>query len=185
MPQSGMNEKVSASLVLLLLIGSSSFVIAQQTPSAGSLKSGEVENLSSKAIYEELKARGIDPLSPSTPAKLRQAFVTYDFETGSGLNLETSASSKSAKQLNEGLQSTTLVSQVQVSTKFPGARIKYHLIGVETVTAIPQLTNNAKDTLPIGLYWFWSERAGNSTSKPVPIRVIRPVVAIDIEETSQ
>jgi hypothetical protein len=85
MPQSWMTEKVCASLLLLFAIASSRLVIAQQPLAAGFHKSGDAQKLSSDVIYDELKARGIDPLLPSAPAKLRQAFVAYASKTGSGV----------------------------------------------------------------------------------------------------
>jgi hypothetical protein len=89
-------QRSACASVLAVCFGIVSVATAQGpvTPQA---RESTVQELSSKLIYDELKARGIDPLQPSAPVAVRQAFVKYDFDTGGGANLETSAKSDAAK----------------------------------------------------------------------------------------
>jgi hypothetical protein len=133
-------------------------------------------------VYAELKSRGLDPLHSTAPAAVRRAYVKYDFATGGGHNLLSSESSASIKEFNAALSGTALTSVVHVKTKQPGARVKYRLLGEQSMVTLPQLTNDAQDTIPIGLYSFWSERDGKATSRPENFRIIKPAVPIEIEE---
>ena len=94
------------------------------------------DDLSSETIYTELKSRGLDPLQSTASATLRRAYVKYDFATGGGHNLQTSESSGSIQELNAALFKTAIISVVHVTTKQPGARIKYRLIGEQPMLAI-------------------------------------------------
>jgi hypothetical protein len=156
----------------------------QNSLQAAPSRSVRADDLSSIALYTELQSRGIDPLLPTTDESLRRAYVNYDFATGGGNNLQSSDSAGSVEKLNAALSKTAITSVVNVKTKEPGARIKYRLLGEQATLALPQLTNNAEDIIPIGLYTFWSERDGSTTSKPETFRVIKQTVAIEIEEVA-
>ena len=60
--------------------------------------------------------------------------------------------------------------------------IKYQLLGEQTALALPELTNDAEDSIPIGLYAFWSERDGKATSRPETFRIIKPIVPLELDE---
>jgi hypothetical protein len=173
------------SVVLPVWVALCGVVGAQQnSPQAAQTGPVRADDLSSISIYTELQSRGIDPLLPTTDGALRRAYVNYDFATGGGHNLQTSDSAGSVERLNAALSKTAITSVVNVKTKEPGARIKYRLLGEQATLALPQLTNNAEDTVPIGLYTFWSERDGSASSKPERFRVIKQTVAIEIEEVA-
>lgn len=174
---------VALAILLSLSIVSPRVTNSQQrSPQPPGTEDARFDDLSSVTIYTELQARGLDPLQPATSAALRRAYVKYDFATGGGHNLQSSESSGSIQELNAALSKTAITSDVSVRTKQPGARIKYRLVAEQQMLALPQLTNNAEDTVSIGLYSFWSERDGNATSKPETFRIIKPIVVIEIEE---
>jgi hypothetical protein len=178
-----------AVLVSLFLIATLGPEILEAQPNSthatNVASSSDLGDFSSAAIYAELKRRGLDPLRPTASKALRRAYVDYDFAAGGGHNLESSDTVASARRLNNAFVQLALTSLVHVRTVRPGARIKYRLAGEDMILALPQLTNNADDTIPIGLYYFWAERAGKATSQPEPFRVISPTVPIDIEEAAQ
>lgn len=152
-------------------------------PSEAELATARLDDLSSSAIYAELKARGINPLVGSSQT-LRQAFVRYDSALGGGHNLNNDSENiaSSAKSLNAALGQMNLFSDVLVRTAEPGARIRYSLVGESKVDALPQLSNLARDDLAIGIYNIWSERGGTATSTPIPFRIIKPHITLDLEE---
>ena len=145
----------------------------------------ELSDFSSDKILADLTERGVNPLRSSASATVREAFVAYDSQTGGGHNFNGTSFAKSAKDLNAAFGNSELTSHVHAYTARPGARIKFRLYGNEEVLALPRLTNDAEDTVPIGLYVFWAERDGKASSKPEPFRVIKPDLVIDIEEGPQ
>jgi hypothetical protein len=160
-------------------------VDAQITSTRTENSPARFNDLSSSAIYADLKSRSIDPLVGAPPA-LRRAFVQYDSAMGGGHNLNPDAkdAAKSARALNSAIGDLKLTSNVQVHTAKPGARIWYRLIAQTGVGAFPKLSSSSDD-IGIGIYLFWAERKSKATSAPVQVRAIRPRVAVDIEEKAK
>jgi hypothetical protein len=175
------NRAACTALLLTMGAGFPGSINAQTHPKATALDPGDV---SSAAIYADLKARGVNPLKATAPKTLRHAYADYDFALGGGHNLENSNNPASIKSLNEAFNNLGLQSLVKARTEQPGARIKFRLVGKDAVISLPQVTNNAEDTIPIGLYYFWAERNAKATSKPETFRVIKAVVQIDIQEVT-
>lgn len=138
---------------------------------------------SPNAVYLDLRDRGLDPLLGSDQA-LRLAFIQYDTAMGdaSNLNPEFEDAQAAASALNTELAKTTHNSFVRIRTEFPGARIRYRLIGKANLNSMPQLTNSTGRPLRIGLYSIWAERNGERTSTPMVFRVTSERTDIDIEE---
>ena len=183
-------------LALALVIGPMSSTFARQWgfiqhPTKKSIhrtQPARGSDLSSKAIRTELKARGFDPSSASTPSALRDDFTEYDFQArGSGLNPNKKAFLEAAKNLSISLSETSLQSHVTVRTQRSGARVWYRLIGRDISLPFNQITNNTEgEDLSIGLYYVWAERDGKATSsKEIIFRIIQTKVPIDLVEVTQ
>ena len=145
-----------------------------------------VSDVSANVIYTELKERGIDPVGQGAKADLTDAFIDYHYRSdGKALNLQATQPEiqKSAEVLSVAIGGTSLRSRVTVKTKTAGARVRYRLIGRQSVNAFSQLTNEASEPLTIGLYNIWSERNGTATSSQTEVfRIIRPELVVDVEE---
>lgn len=145
------------------------------------------EDVSSATLLSELGMRGLDPLSDSAPAAIRDAFVEYDFSIGGGHNLaENPASLKSAERLSVALAASSLQATVRVRTALPGARVRFRLVGRTLEQMFPRLTNDSEDQLPIGLYYIWAERNNVATSSRKGIfRIVQSHLTIDLEEINK
>jgi hypothetical protein len=153
---------------------------------ASETQNARFEDLSPMVIYAELKERGVDAVL-GAPQEVRRAYAQYDtvFGNGHNLNTGTADAAKSATALNNALSQLNLASDVQVRTANPGARIRYRLVGADQIGALPQLSNSAEDNLAIGIYLIWAERANAQTSVPIPFRIVKPRITVDLEEKAQ
>jgi hypothetical protein len=162
--------------------GRANILQAQAQPAAAAKHAlSRSADLSSVAVRSALKSRGLDPLLDTASPTLSNAYAGYKFGSLRG-DEEGPHSDASIKPLNEALTGLAITSIVQPHTARPGARILYRLIGEEDATALPQLTNHADESIPIGIYYFWSERDGRATSERERFVVIRSHVRLDIEE---
>jgi hypothetical protein len=152
---------------------------AQSTPARIS-----ANQLAAESVYQELKERGLDPLSAASPSEIRSAFIDYHAALGDSLTLLGSPGAvSSAEELSAKLSATALRSQVRIRTTMAGARVLFRLIGRSATQRMPQLTNDAFEDMPIGLYQIWSERNGIATSSTSDVfRIIRRQVEVDLVE---
>jgi hypothetical protein len=147
----------------------------------------DMSDLSSSILLSELRARGVDPLSASGSADLRDTFVDFDFRTGGGRNLMLTDDGllKSAKNLSTALANMPERCLVRIRTPSPGARIKFRLISRDLYQTFPQLTNATEDSLPLGFYHIWAERNEvRTSSNTIIFRVVKADLTIDLEEAS-
>ena len=140
--------------------------------------------LAAESVYQELKERGLDPLSAASPSEVTSAYIDYHATVGDSLTLLGSPGAvSSAEELSAKLSATALRSQVRIRTTLPGARVLFRLIGRSAAQRMPQLTNDAFEEMPIGLYQIWLERNGVATSSTSDVfRIIRRQVEVDLVE---
>jgi hypothetical protein len=156
------------------------------TPKEGP-SSADLSDLSPDTVRRELGKR-VDLSRPSTPQALQDGLVEYGFVAGPGANLNSNSEEvlKAIKDLNQGFSETSLQSDLTVHTARPGARVRYRLIGQTDSMQFNQLTNQAEDKIPIGLYFVWSERGGRPTSsETAKFRIIQAKTRVDLEESGQ
>ncbi len=86
--------------------------------------------------------------------------------------------------LSNMLARTKLTSSVTFVTDEKGATVKVRLMGQATAFSTDDPTNGAKATVPIGLYYVWTERDGKATSPTDAwFQIVREQEGIKICET--
>ena len=140
--------------------------------------------LAAESVYHELKERGLDPLGGASSPALTSAYIDYHAAVGDSLTLLGSPGAvSSAEALSSKLSETALRSRVRIRTTMPGARVLFRLIGRTAAQRMTQLTNDAFEEMPIGLYQIWSECNGVATSSTSDVfRIIRRQVEVDLVE---
>ncbi|TAT71036.1 hypothetical protein [Rhizobium ruizarguesonis] len=184
MREANLRCALQVAAVVLAAFPHTAYSTSAQTPSILTQPQEDFRDVSSSAVAKDLQERGIDPFT-DTRAGLRTGFISYDMVVSQSHNLNSDQKgvTDAAHALNAGLAYAQLTSMVEVRTSKPGARIRYKLVGGGFPTeAMARLTNASDDSLPIGIYEFWSERAGVETSAHLSLRIIKPKVTVDLEE---
>ncbi len=98
-----------------------------------------------------------------------------------GLSTSASEDSEDSIDLARHLAATGLTSEVSFRTTMPGATIRYRLLCKSEAETAALKTNDALETLPIGLYFVWAERNGQPSSKH-RYRIVEERKPLDIPE---
>lgn len=75
--------------------------------------------------------------------------------------------------LTREMMQTGVSSQVTFTTAVDGAVVKYQAYGYDDIGTANGTTQDASAELPIGCYWFWSERNSKRTSKSLLKTILR------------
>jgi hypothetical protein len=170
-------------IFLLVLMAGCAAAGAETDPSA-EREPAVAGRLAAARLSDELAARGVDVRSDSMGEDFRQSYALYDAAYRRGVSLDSAEFRTAAARMNRTLARAGIESFVKVTTAKPGARVRYRLIGESTIQAFGPLTNKSEGDIPIGLYYFWAERSGTPTSRPLYQEILRPRVDIELEEAS-
>lgn len=137
---------------------------------------GDEYELDVSAIRRALDGRGIS-LNNERWTTLRAALDNCSAHPTTG------STSSIWEFLSSALVETGLRSEVSFRTRVPGAVIRYRLITRTDAETASRPTNETVESLPIGLYFIWTERDGRPTFETRRrYRVIEEKRTIEIPE---